>query len=985
MRRTIAIIFLASLLVSQVVAGDRHHKPSFQHHPAIDADSVHTWNALHYEVQLQLTPISVPHNLFIEAVTEVHLTPEIENLEVVDMSLHNMDVASVTLEGVGCAYDLTNDTLYVTLPQPHNPGDTLILVIEYSGYPELTGTMAWQVGIYYPSANMIYTHADAWGARNWMPCWDEPWDKATIRQKLIFPSEWTVVANGTFEDSTSAGGWTRWTYYMNYPMTTYLISFNARTDYVTFEQTSPYCDYIRHFVYPGHLGYAQNVLERVPEMIDAFSGFFGDYPFDTFGCAETPLSGAMENQTIVNLGEWVITGQSEITVAHELGHMWFGDAVSYIDWPEMWLSEGFATYSEALWNQHLGGMSAYHQYVLTNIKAPYVSWQGFNPPYPTYDPPWELIWSLLTYEKPATVLHMLRFHLGDDLFFQSIQTYFDLYKHGNASTWDLAAAVQDVSGEDYDWYFDQWIFEGGYPQFEYFAAWEPEGDDILLRVPIAQVQDDELIDFRTDAELYIYSGGNTLIDTITIEALPTQEIEILLTDEPDSIELDPVGWILCGKTRLESITEPILEASDPFIDDQGGNGFLNSGELGDLSFVLTNLGLPTGDLTVELTSTDPTLTVLEATRYVPALSFYDQYDFSSDPFPVQYNSSGPRWVEFHAEVSEQGGGAVIDTLVIWLPAGAPELLLVDDDGGGSSEVEHQLALDNIRRVYQTVEYVHPDSLPPLTDYSGVIWACGEELTNTLTADDQSLLQDYLQNQSGALLLSGRGVVPDLQSTDFFAYVLHAQANGATASPVVEGADPLVSELYLGIWGDAANNDIVEPDGTVGADTLLVYFPLSQGCAVKYDGDYKTCVIGFGFEDIKRDDPLYDNPEDLLAPLMVWFTGYTGVQEEPVRSVLPTEYLICQNYPNPFNPTTVISFSLPVASLVKLEVFDINGRNVGASLCACPGSHRGLPLQSWHPPGTHQITFNGSDLSSGIYIYRLTAGEFTASGKMLLLK
>ncbi|TKJ36545.1 hypothetical protein CEE37_15085 [candidate division LCP-89 bacterium B3_LCP] len=105
----------------------------------------------------------------------------------------------------------------------------------------------------------------------------------------------------------------------------------------------------------------------------------------------------------------------------------------------------------------------------------------------------------------------------------------------------------------------------------------------------------------------------------------------------------------------------------------------------------------------------------------------------------------------------------------------------------------------------------------------------------------------------------------------------------------------------------------------------------------------------------------------------------------VDYTVPEQFEVTGVYPNPFNATTVLSFSMRVASLVTLDIFDVNGRNVGASLRACPGSHRGLPLQSWYPPGTHQITFDGTDLPSGMYIYRITAGEFTVSGKMVLMK
>jgi hypothetical protein len=573
---------------------------------------------------------------------------------------------------------------------------------------------------------------------------------------------------------------------------------------------------------------------------------------------------------------------------------------------------------------------------------------------------------------------MLRFHVGDDAFFTMLQTYFQQFKYGNASTWDLAGVVQDVTGENYDWFFDQWIFNGGYPEFEYFGAWETQGDSTLLWVPIAQVQDESLIDFRTNAELYIYCGDSTLIDRITIEALPTQEIQIMLANVPDSIQLDPINWILCSKQRLESVTEPILDAVDPIIVDQGGDGFIDPGESGELSFILTNAGLPTDTLSVELTSLDAGLTVLESIRTVPPLSLNDEYDLAVDPFPVENAAgSGPRWVEFHAEVSEQAGGQPLDTLIFWLPVGSPELLLVDDDAGGTAEIAHQAALDNIRRVYRMVEYVHADSLPPLADYLGVIWVCGQDTVNTLTNEDQALLQTYLVEYGGAFMLSGRGVVPNLGGTDFLQNVLHADSGGTTISPYVDGVDPLVAGLSFSIWF-FGTEDVVMPDSSAGADTLLHYFN-GLGAGVKYDGAYKSCLLGFGFEDIKDDAPGYSTPEELLAPLMVWFTGYTGVIEGTPTTAVLQEFEVGTAYPNPFNAQTVIPITLPERSYMTVTIYNIQGQRLAEI------------LNGIHNAGEMRVTFEASSLTSGIYLYKVEArglsggSTFVDVGKMVLLK
>ncbi len=980
MKGTLITLILVSCLFSTASAFIYEYKPTpTMPPPAIDADSTHNWDAIHYNLQLQVTPVSVPNNLFIDGQVEIQFTPEITGLDTVDLHLHGLNVSSVQLDGVDCNYTREGDILYVELPEPHNPGEDLYLVIMYSGTPEITNLIT-PTGIFHPSSNMIYTMNDPFGARNWIPCWDEPWDKATINLQLTLPSEFIVVANGTFQDSTVIGDWIQWTYDMNEPITTYLISFCA-SDYATFEQTAGSVA-IKHFVYPHHLTAAQYDFERVPEMITALSDYFGPYPFDTYGYAEAPIfggGGAMEHQTIVTFGSLLITGTRtyEWIVVHELGHMWFGDAVSYIDWPEMWLSEGFAVYSEALWHQHLGGMPGYFQH-MTQQQQTYFGWENLINPVPIYDPPWNMIWSPLTYEKPASVLHMLRYHLGDQVFFGFLQTYVATFLHGNASTNDVKDVVEQVSGDNYDWFFDQWIYHAGYPIYEYFGYWEPLTDDHLVTLSVAQLQNESMPRFQTDADLYVFSGGDTLIQRITVQALEAQTIEFTVADEPDSIQLDPRSWILCQKYRRDDLTEPILSAENVVIDDEGGSGFLDPGETGELHFTLLNIGLPVPAMTLELTSFDPLLTVLEGLRNAPGLSFNGQYGLSENPFIVENaQSSGPRWSDFQLQINDSLSGNPIATIDFSFPIGTPELLLVDDDGGGSSEVNHQLALNEIRRVYQTVEYTSVGELPDLVDYYGVIWLCGYETSNTLTAEDQTLLEDYLLSDNGALMVSGRGIVPDLAGTDFFENVLHARDAGTTTIIVMDGIDPLIQDLSFFIAGDGANQDILGNDGTAGSGDLLAYSGISTASALKYDGDYKSVVFGFGFEDIQPENSIFSGPSDLMGPLMAWFTGTPAVKDEG-QFHLPQTFRVGKSYPNPFNAETVIPFELPQKSKVYIDLFNVQGQRLGRI-------YEGIENAGWR-----KVHYNASNLPSGVYFYRVIAEEINGKilqgvGKMLLLK
>jgi hypothetical protein len=966
-------LFIMLLLLPVILLAQSRHRPCPAWGDETDADSTHSWDALHYDLRLRVTPVSPPDSVILDASVTIRLTPTVANLDTIDLHFIGLEVTQVRLGSVICPWSREDSLLYITLPDPMSPGDTLDLDIDYEGVPSHSSFYSQGLGILHPFANMVYTHADPRGLRYWMPSWDEPWDKATLRQTLEFPSNYTVVANGIQESVVNLGAWKHWTYFMDKPIVSYLVSFCA-AQYDTFQQQAGNVA-ITNYIYPQHLSWARNDLARVPEMIATFSEFFGAYPFATFGYAESPMfggSGAMENQTMVTIGSSLFngTGAWEDIYAHELAHQWFGDATGYVDWPEMWLSEGFATYGEALWHQHLGGMNGYHG-IMNGLQNAYMSWENPGNPHSMYNPPWNIIWTPLTYEKGACILHMLRYEVGDSAtFFAILQDYFEQYCYGTASTQDLKTTAEQIAGDDYTWFFDQWVYQAGFPQFQYFAV--PSAGGITLTV--AQTQSANFPRFRSDADLYCYSGGMPTIHRITIQGLPTQEIQITLPQTPDSVKLDPVGWILGPKVRRDDLIGPILVDTLAVIADADSSGFLDPGESGELFFTVLNSGLPTQALTLTVTSLDPELIVTDSVRSTPIIPYNGQYSLFADPIPVTNVGADPRWIEFRVQVNQ--GTVPLDTLWFSLPVGTPRILLVDDDVGGSAQVKHQTALNGLGQVYRTVAYVNPDSLPLLSDYQAVIWSCGQQTASTLSPADQSLLQGYLDG-GGCLFLSGRGVVPDLAQTSFMQNVLHATAPGATGSPLLQGADPLVQGLTFFVQGENSL-DVIEPDGAPGSARLLTFQISGAGAAVKYDGDWKSVALGFGFEDIVSNNPIFATPQQLLGPVLDWFGLTVGVEPETKRP-LPVAFKLEQNYPNPFNSETMIPLELPQRSHVKIELFNVRGQSLGVIF-------EGIENGGWP-----KIRYNASRLASGMYFCQATAeglereGKYQSVGKLLLLK
>jgi aminopeptidase N len=215
---------------------------------------------------------------------------------------------------------------------------------------------------------MVWTLSEPDGARTWWPCKDTPADKAMVEEWWTVPASWTATGNGTLIGTeTLPNSRKRFRWRSARPLTTYLVSI-AATDYASFSDTYTALDGtttmpVTYYVYSEDLTPARESFRNTPAMIAFYAETFGEYPFleDKYGVCAFPWSGAMEHTTNTSYGYLLIDGGhgNDYVIAHELAHQWWGDSVSPEDWKDVWLNEGFASYSEALWAEHLGGADRY--------------------------------------------------------------------------------------------------------------------------------------------------------------------------------------------------------------------------------------------------------------------------------------------------------------------------------------------------------------------------------------------------------------------------------------------------------------------------------------------------------------------------------------------------------------------------------------------------------------------------------------------------
>ncbi len=344
---------------------------------------------------------------------------------------------------------------------------------------------------------VVYTLSEPSFAPAWWPCKDILTDKFLAETRITVPPDYMAASSGILKDvTTSEKGDKIFDWVSNYPISSYLVSFTVAkydrwdTVYVALDTSKKMP--LEYFSYPKYTKAAKKDWIKTPEMIHTFATLFGEYPFinEKYGMAMFGWrGGAMEHQTLTSMGYTLVTGNgsNESIVAHELVHQWFGDAVSPESWKDIWLNEGFASYGEVLWDEHLKGKQ---------ILKTEMSYKDFGLFRGTVYNPSGFIFSSVVYQKGAWCLHMLRGVTGDSVFFKILSTYYDKYKYKNANTSQFKAVCEEVSGLDLSAFFDEWIFKGtGRPSYEYsYKVDDFMGDKNsevhTLRINVEQKQSD---------------------------------------------------------------------------------------------------------------------------------------------------------------------------------------------------------------------------------------------------------------------------------------------------------------------------------------------------------------------------------------------------------------------------------------------------------------------------------------------------------------
>ena len=504
-------------------------------------------DAKYYKLNLTIT--TSPN--YLRGIVTMKATSRVPNLASVTLDLMNpLTVDSVKTGSTRLTFTQQPTTLTITLDRNYSSGELVTVDIYYRGVPGSSGFGSFSFSTH-SGTPWVYTLSEPYGAKDWWPCKDHPSDKAdsvdiwvTVDSTFKVGSEGKLVAVINNGNGTKTYRWAE-----RYPISTYLVSM-AITNFAEFTNWFKYSPTdsmpVLNYVLPEHLATAQANLPRTIDMLTIYSARYGLYPFinEKYGHSEFGWSGGMEHQTMTSIGGGS-NPFSESIVAHELAHMWFGDMITCANWPNIWLNEGFATYSVAVYYEGKYGVSNYNSYMNSQMSSArsavgtvYVQDTSSTG---------TLFNSNLVYAKGATVLHMLRHVLGDSIFFRSLRAYaYDpRFRYGVATTENFKEVCETVSGDSLRYFFNEWIYGQNYPRYTY--SWRAVVDTnggYIVPIRIQQTTGTTNppfftmpVDFRLtgaglDTTVRLWNNAADQYFTVHVPTLPT------------AAQFDPNNWIL---------------------------------------------------------------------------------------------------------------------------------------------------------------------------------------------------------------------------------------------------------------------------------------------------------------------------------------------------------------------------------------------------------------------------------------------------------
>src|SRR5579863_652871 len=513
----------------------------------------------------------------------ITLKPHFYPTDSLTLDAKGMDIKEISLlkgnQHIPLKYINDGTTLRIHLDKTYRYTENYTVYIDYTSKPnELKAQGSAAItdakGLYFINPLgadknkpiQVWTQGETESNSAWFPTIDKPDQKCTEEISMTVPGKYVSLSNGKLVSQVKNSDGTRTDIWkLDQPNAPYLF-FMGVGDYTVVHDTYKGKD-VNYYVEKEYAPVARRIFGNTPEMLGFYSQVLGfEYPWVKYSqmTARDYVSGAMENTTATlhtdalqqDARELADGNKYEDYIAHELFHQWFGDLATTESWSNLTLNESFADFSETLWAEHKYGKDA-------GGSANYKGIQKYlaDPANPGknlvryYYADREDMFDMVTYAKGGRILNMLRNYVGDSAFFKSLNLYLNTFKFKNAEAHNLRQAFEQVTGQDLNWYWNQWYFGSGHPIFDINYSYDEAKKTAL--VVVNQVQNTGKI-FRIPMAIDVYENGTKKRHSVWLNK-ENDSFYFPFSKKPDLINVDGDKIILCQKKDNKTLENFIYQ------------------------------------------------------------------------------------------------------------------------------------------------------------------------------------------------------------------------------------------------------------------------------------------------------------------------------------------------------------------------------------------------------------------------------------------
>ncbi len=466
----------------------------------------------------------------------------------------SMTVDSVLYQQKKIVFQHSSDKIILTLPTEQHKNSLISFAIYYHGAPPQTGFGSFTVAKH-NDVPVLWTLSEPYGAKDWWPCKESLADKIDSLDVFITcPDQYKAASNGKLISDQVMNGKRTAHWKHRYPIATYLVGI-AVTNYESYSDFLDLDDGKRievlNYIYPEYLSTAKTKSAEILDILSFYNSKFITYPFadEKYGHAQFSWGGGMEHQTMS-----FMTHLNFELVAHEMAHQWFGDYITLASWHDIWLNEGFATYLTGLTYEKLFGGVYWNNWKSYQVKSITSSTSGSVYVADTTNVG-QIFNGRLSYSKGAYLLHMLRWEMGDELFFKGLNNYLNdpALANGFASQEKFVSHMESVADTSFTEFFKDWYYGEGYPVFKlnYYTDF---GDFGKQKLRISQSSSHPSVEFfEMHIPVRVWKGGN-YVDLRLYYTRQNQEF-VISSGRIDSVEFDPEKWLIAKADQVLKVQE----------------------------------------------------------------------------------------------------------------------------------------------------------------------------------------------------------------------------------------------------------------------------------------------------------------------------------------------------------------------------------------------------------------------------------------------